>query len=336
MGMNRTIIAVPMGDPAGVGPEIALKAMMDPEVWEKGVPLLVGDQSVLEEVSKRLGLGAKFHAFPDFSAAEGSPKNLPLLDVGVIPNGQSVEPGEISALSGRASVAYIRKAVELCMTGAAAGMATTPINKEALRAAGEPYIGHTEMLAEMSGADKSYTMFLVDDLRILFHSRHLSLKQAIEKLDKNDVIHSIETAAKCLASIGLPAGTIALAALNPHASDGGLFGDEEAKILIPAVEAARTRGLNVVGPVPADSVFYFGLRGKYDVVVSLYHDQGHIASKTYDFYRTVSVTFGLPFIRTSVDHGTAFDIAWKGVANPVSMKEALLAAFKIAPLYSPF
>lgn len=336
MGMNRTIIAVPMGDPAGVGPEIALKAMMDPEVWEKGVPLLVGDQSVLEEVSKRLGLGAKFCAFPDFSAAEGSPKNLPLLDVGVIPNGQSVEPGEISALSGRASVAYIRKAVELCMTGAAAGMATTPINKEALRAAGEPYIGHTEMLAEMSGADKSYTMFLVDDLRILFHSRHLSLKQAIEKLDKNDVIHSIETAAKCLASIGLPAGTIALAALNPHASDGGLFGDEEAKILIPAVEAARARGLNVVGPVPADSVFYFGLRGKYDVVVSLYHDQGHIASKTYDFYRTVSVTFGLPFIRTSVDHGTAFDIAWKGVANPVSMKEALLAAFKIAPLYSPF
>lgn len=336
MGMNGTVIAVPMGDPAGVGPEIALKAALDPALWEKGIPLLVGDRSVLEAVSEELGLGAKFSVHKDGSPIAGSPEELPLADLGLIRDGRLVKPGEISSSSGRASVAYIRKATELCMAGAAAGMATTPINKEALRAAGEPYIGHTEMLADMSGSDKSYTMFLVDDLRILFHSRHLSLKQAIEKLDKDDVIHSIETAAKCLASIGLPAGTIALAALNPHASDGGLFGDEEAKILTPAVEEARERGLNVVGPIPADSVFYFGLQGKYDVVVSLYHDQGHIASKTYDFYRTVSVTFGLPFIRTSVDHGTAMDIAWKGVANPVSMKEALLAAFRIAPLYRPF
>ncbi len=334
--MKPTVIAVPMGDPAGVGPEIALKAIADPEIWEHGIPLLIGDLSVLTEVSRRLGLSAGLHVVENPSAVTGSPDALPVLDLNMIPDLSVLQPGKISALAGKASVAYIRRAVDLCMSGMASGVATTPINKEALKAAREPYIGHTEMLADMSGASKSYTMFIVDRLRILFHSRHLSLKQAIEKLECDDVVHSIETAAKCLASIGLPAGTIALAALNPHASDGGLFGDEEARILIPAVELAKEKGINVVGPVPADSVFYFGLQGKYDVVVSLYHDQGHIASKTYDFYRTVSVTFGLPFIRTSVDHGTAFDIAWKGIANPVSMKEAMLACFSIAPLYRPF
>ena len=334
--MKPIVIAVPMGDPAGVGPEIALRAIADPDVWKEGVPLLIGDLSVLQAVSRKLGLPAKLRRVNDPSGISGSPDDLPVMDLGMVPDLAALPVGHVSALAGKASVAYIRKAVELCMSGAAAGVATTPINKEALKAAKEPYIGHTEMLAEMSGATKSYTMFLVDKLRILFHSRHLSLKQAIERLTTDDVVHSIETAAKCLTSIGLPAGTIALAALNPHASDGGLFGDEEARFLAPAVEEARKRGINVVGPVPADSVFYFGLQGKYDVVVSLYHDQGHIASKTYDFYRTVSVTFGLPFIRTSVDHGTAFDIAWKGIANPVSMKEAMLACFRIAPLYRPF
>lgn len=325
-----------MGDPAGVGPEIALKAMEDSAVWEKGIPLLIGDMSVLEAVREKLGLKAKLTSVSDPLSIRGGPDEIPVVDIAMIPDLSALSVGQISALGGKASVAYIQKGVDLCMRGAAAGIATTPINKESLRAAGSPYIGHTEMLAAMAGASRSYTMFIVDKLRILFHTRHLSLKQAIEGLKTDDVVHSIETAAKCLASIGLPAGTIALAALNPHSSDGGLFGDEEERFLIPAVEECRKRGFNVVGPVPADSVFYFGLQGKYDVVVSLYHDQGHIASKTYDFYRTVSVTFGLPFIRTSVDHGTAFDIAWKGVANPVSMKEALLAAFHIAPLYKPF
>ena len=325
-----------MGDPAGVGPEIALKAVEDPALWEKGIPLLIGDLAVLRAVKEKLALKGNLAPVSDPLSVTGGPDEIPVVDLAIIPDAAELSVGKISSLGGKASVAYIQKAVDLCMTGAAAGIATTPINKESLRAAKEPYIGHTEMLAAMSGASKSYTMFIVDKLRILFHSRHLSLKQAIEGLNVDDVVHSIETAAKCLTSIGLPAGTIALAALNPHASDGGLFGDEEERFLVPAVEEARGRGINVVGPIPADSVFYFALQGKYDVVVSLYHDQGHIASKTYDFYRTVSVTFGLPFIRTSVDHGTAFDIAWKGVANPVSMKEALLAAFQIAPLYKPF
>ena len=334
--MNETIIAVTMGDPAGVGPEIALQGMADPEVWKKGVPLLVGDLTVLEAVRKELGLKMKLQPVDENSTPSGSPDELPVLDLKMIPDLEALSGGKVSPLAGEASVAYIRKAVELCGAGKALGIATTPLNKEALRAARAPWIGHTEMLADMSGAARSYTMFLVDKLRILFHSRHLSLKQAIETLDASEVLASIEVAAKCLESIGLPSGTIALAALNPHASDGGLFGNEEARFLIPAVKAAQEKGINAVGPVPADSVFYFALQGKYAVVVSLYHDQGHIASKTYDFYRTVSVTFGLPFLRTSVDHGTAFDIAWQGKANPVSMKEAILAAFDIAPLYRPF
>lgn len=334
--MPQNVIAVTMGDPAGVGPEIALKGMTEEAVWRQGIPLLVGDLSVLKAVRDRLSLKMELCPVKEGEAVAGDRDNLPVLDLGMIPDVSELPVGKISPLAGKASVEYIRKAVALCGSGTARGIATAPISKEALRAAGTPYIGHTEMLAEMSGAKNSYTMFLVDKLRILFHSRHLSLRRALEALTVETVVRSLEVASKCLSSIGLPAGSIALAALNPHASDGGLFGDEEEKILIPAVEEARRKGLRVVGPVPADSVFYFGLQGRYGVVVSLYHDQGHIASKTYDFYRTVSVTFGLPFIRTSVDHGTAFDIAWKGAANPVSMKEAILSCFRIAPLYTPF
>jgi 4-hydroxythreonine-4-phosphate dehydrogenase len=222
--------------------------MAAPAVWKEGVPLLIGDLTVLEAVSEKLSLPAKLRSVKDTSDIAGSPDELPVMDLGMVPDPASLQVGHVSALAGKASVAYIRKAVELCMSGTAAGVATTPINKEALKAAKEPYIGHTEMLAEMSGATKSYTMFLVDKLRIHFHSRHLSLKQAIEVMTTDDVIHSIETAAKCLASIGLPAGTIALAALNPHASDGG-SSETRRPVSSPCRGEARRRGINVVGPV---------------------------------------------------------------------------------------
>ena len=339
--MSSRLIVLTMGDPAGVGPEIVLKSLSGERSWRRDgcVPLVAGDLSVLEEVRRRLDIPVKLIGVSDddIKSLNNFPEStVAVADVGTVKNASDIEVGKVSALAGEASVSYIRKAVELCMKGQAAGIATTPINKEALKAAGFHYIGHTEMLAEMSGVEKSYTMFMVGKLRIFFHSRHLSLMDAIKSLDVDGVADSIVTAGKCLESIGEGSGTVALAALNPHASDGGLFGDEEEKILLPAVEAARGRGVNAVGPVPADSVFYFALQGKYDIVVSLYHDQGHIASKTHDFYRTVSVTFGLPFIRTSVDHGTAFDIAWKGIANPVSMEEAVRACFDLASKYRPF
>jgi 4-hydroxythreonine-4-phosphate dehydrogenase len=238
-------------------------------------------------------------------------------------------------MAGRASVAYIEMAVELALRGAVKGIATAPISKTALREAGFHYLGHTEMLAEMTGGGKSVTMFMVDRMRIFFHTRHVSLRVMLDSLSVEGVVESIRMAQKCLDSVALGGGEIALAALNPHASDDGLFGDEEERILKPAVEKAVQEGLPVRGPFPADSVFHNALQGNYSGVVSLYHDQGHIAAKTYDFHRTVSVTFGMPFIRTSVDHGTAFDIAWKGIANPVSMIEAVKACRNLSKSYLP-
>lgn len=333
--MSLNVVAIPIGDPAGVGPEIVLRSLAGNKAWG-GVPVVVGDMSVLKAVRDKLNIPVRLSAVSDTEDLNVPEGSVPVFDTGVVRDVSELRVGEVSALAGKASVSYIQKAVDLCLSGRASGIATTPINKEALKAGGFHYIGHTEMLAEMTNIEKSYTMFMVDRLKILFHSRHLSLADAIKSLTVEGVSDSLKTAQKCLVSIGEEAGSIALAALNPHASDGGLFGNEERDVLIPAVGMARGNGVNAVGPVPADSVFYFALQGRYDVVVSLYHDQGHIASKTYDFYRTVSVTFGLPFIRTSVDHGTAFDIAWKGIANPVSMEEAIKSCFLLSGKYVPF
>jgi len=334
--MDKHMIAIPMGDPAGVGPEIVLKALSEDRDRYNGIPVITGDISVLNALKDKLSIPIELKSVSDTDNIALETIEVPVFDTGMINEAKDIEPGVVTPLAGKAAVSYIKKAVELCKEGKTLGIATPPINKEALRAAGFHYIGHTEMLAEMFEVEKSYTMFMIDRLRILFHTRHLSLLDAIRSLDTEEVFQSIETAQKCLRSIGEEAGKIALAALNPHASDGGLFGNEERDILEPAVKMAQQKGIPAVGPIPADSVFYFALEGKFDAVVSLFHDQGHIASKTYDFYRTVSVTFGLPFIRTSVDHGTAYDIAWKGIANPISMEEAIKACFDLAPRYRPF
>ena len=332
----KNIIAITMGDPAGIGPEVVIKSFKSDKIWEKGSPLVIGDYTILQEVKKRLKIDIDIVKVNSFENLERLKGKLPLIDMQVITDISNFSEGTISALSGRAVVSYIKKAVELAMDGKIKGIATAPINKEALRAAKFHYIGHTEMLAEMSGSENSLTMFMVDKMKIFFHTRHLPLKKAIEDLSIEGVLNSIILSHEGLKSIGYENPTLALAALNPHASDGGLFGDEEEKILIPACKRASEMGIDVKGPVPADSVFYFALQGRYDAILSLYHDQGHIAAKTYDFYRTVSVTIGLPFLRTSVDHGTAFDIAWKGIANPISMEEAILACFTLSEKYKPF
>ncbi len=330
------IIGITMGDPAGVGPEIVLKSFKSKKIWEKGIPLVIGDYTVLNEVKKKLGIDIDIVKVDSLSGLDGLKGKLPLIDMGIVKNIMNLEPGKISSLGGHAAVSYIQKAVDLAMGKKIQGIATAPINKEALKEAKYHYIGHTEMLSEMSHSKYSLTMFMVDKMKIFFHSRHVSLKKAIETLSIDGILKSIELSDKGLKAIGYEKPIIALAALNPHASDGGMFGDEEEKILIPACKKAQDMGIDVRGPIPADSVFYFTLQGRYDAVVSLYHDQGHIAAKTYDFYRTVSVTIGLPFLRTSVDHGTAFDIAWKGIANPVSMEEAIIACFELSGKYKSF
>ncbi|MCF7934717.1 MAG: 4-hydroxythreonine-4-phosphate dehydrogenase PdxA [Synergistales bacterium] len=333
---NRQPIAVTMGDPAGVGPEIALQSLREERVWECGRYLLVGDLKVLKAVRDRLGLDVGLQPVDPYREnIDGDPSRIPVMDLGIVTDVGELKVGQVSALAGRTAVECISTGVDLARRGLVKGIATTPINKEALKKAGYHYIGHTEMLAELSESSDSVTMFLVDSMKIFFHSRHMSLKAMIEGLSVEGVLHSIQLADRCLASLSIEERRLALAALNPHASDGGLFGDEEARFLAPAVEQARKMGIHVSGPVPADSVFHMALNGKFDAVISLYHDQGHIAAKTYEFYKTVSVTFGLPFIRTSVDHGTAFDIAWKGVANPVSMEEAIVACCSLADRYNP-
>lgn len=334
--MSRLPIAITMGDPAGVGPEIALQSLEKEQVWECGQYILVGDLNVLEAAKTKLGLSASLQPVDPYRGKiGGSPSVIPVMDLGIVRDMRDLAVGEISVLGGHCSVRCIEKSVDLALKGLVKGIATTPINKEALKKAGYHYIGHTEMLAELSESPDSVTMFLVDAMRIFFHSRHESLKSMIEGLSVEGIIRSIGLADRCLASLGIENRKLALAALNPHASDGGLFGDEEARFLIPGVEQAQKTGIDVSGPVPADSVFHMALEGVFDGVISLYHDQGHIAAKTYDFYRTVSVTLGLPFIRTSVDHGTAFDIAWKGIANPVSMQEAIVACCTLADRYDP-
>jgi len=333
--MKKLIIAVTMGDPAGIGPEIVLKSASHASFDGRHAAVVIGDLVVLDEVNKKLGLGVTLQKVKSPADAVDVKDALPIVDLGVVQDVSSLKVGTVSSLGGRAAVTYIQHAVDLALKNRVQGIATAPINKEALREAQVHYIGHTEMLSELSGGGKSVTMFMVDRMRIFFHTRHLSLRDMLQSLSREGVVESIVQAYQCLESIGLGKGSLALAALNPHASDGGLFGDEEGTILIPACKAARNRGVDVHGPVPADSVFHLALQGRYDAVVSLYHDQGHIAAKTYDFHRTVSVTLGLPFIRTSVDHGTAFDIAWKGKANPVSMQEAIKACFELAKKYRP-
>jgi 4-hydroxythreonine-4-phosphate dehydrogenase len=333
--MKKNIIAVTMGDPAGIGPEIILKSFQKPEIWKRGVPVVVGDWNVLQEVRDRLQIDVQLTRGKNIDDLLETRPAVPVLDQEVVGDAALLPVGRVSPLGGKAAVGYVKKAVELALHGSVRGIATAPINKEALKAAGYQYIGHTEMLSGMSSKQKGMTMFMVDKLKIFFHTRHMSLRQVLENLTVEGVVETILTADSCLGSLGNKSSTLALAALNPHASDGGLFGDEEERVLIPARNGARGRGVDVEGPLPADSVFHLGLEGKFDAVVSLYHDQGHIAAKTYDFYRTVSVTFGLPFMRTSVDHGTAFDIAWKGRANPLSMTEAILACFDLSKRYTP-
>lgn len=341
MKKNRYKLAITIGDPSGIGPEIVLKSFTMQDFWELGVPLVCGDYTVLESVRETLEIPVFIVPVENIADVENFPSTrhglptVPVFDQKIITDINQLKVGEVNALSGKAATAYIQTAVDLCASGYANGMATGPINKEALRAAKLHYIGHTEMISEMSNGKKGITMFQVDNMKIFFHSRHLSLRQALDFVKKEHLVDSIDLVKKCLASIDILDPNIAVAGLNPHSSDGGMFGNEEAEHIIPAIEASAKKGIKAIGPIPADSVFHQAAEGFYDAVLSLYHDQGHIATKCYDFYRVVSVTFGYPFIRTSVDHGTALNIAWKGIANPVSMQEAIVAGFALSRQYKP-
>jgi 4-hydroxythreonine-4-phosphate dehydrogenase len=328
MRNKKPIIAVTMGDPAGIGPEIAVKALLEPEIKNICKPILIGDLSILQKISQQLKLEINFKILNSPKESAGGQGVIEVIDLKNVDLG-SFKIGKVSVEAGRAAIQYVKKATELALNRQVDAVATGPINKQAINLAGSPYIGHTEMLAAFCGVENPLMMFWVRGVRIFFLTRHVSLVEAIKEVRKERIIEAVERIVVELEKIGLKNPSVAVAALNPHASDEGLVGDEEALEIIPAINKLKSKGYNVVGPVPADTVFVKALEGRYDAVLSLYHDQGHIAAKTVDFYGTVSVTLGLPFLRTSVDHGTAYDIAGKGVADPRSLEEAIKLAAKI-------
>ena len=320
----KPILAITMGDPAGIGPEITLKALQRPELHEQGRLMIIGSQPIVTAVAHQLDIEMTFPEFDQQSEWESSPNFVPLYQVGQLTTAD-YQIGEVAAATGKDSVAYVETAAALGREGVINAIVTAPINKEAMRAAGVKYPGHTEILGA-AFASQVETMFVVDKMRIFFLTRHLSLRAAIEAMSQEGLLHLLDHARSVLGMMGIDEPVIGVAGLNPHAGDGGLFGQEEIDILQPAIAVAQARGWDVRGPIGADSIFHQALHGRYDAVISLYHDQGHIAAKTYDFNRTVSVTTGLPIIRTSVDHGTAFDIAGQGVADPTNMVEAIKVA----------
>ena len=326
--MGKPIIGITIGDPAGIGPEIVVKALSKPEIYEACRPVVIGDLKILQQVSKGLRANVSFKTINHPQDAQSKASIIDIIDLKNV-DVKNLQIGKISQHAGKASIEYIEKAVKYALDGEIDAITTAPINKESIRLAGSTHIGHTELIAALSGSREPLTMFWVRGVRIFFLTRHLPLRKAVEAIKKEKIVETAITINTLLNKIGLKKPRIAVAALNPHASDGGLIGDEEGEEIIPAIKELREKGIDAIGPIPADSVFHQALRGKYDAVLSLYHDQGHIAAKTVDFYGTVSATLGLPFIRTSVDHGTAFDIAGKGIADSKSMEEAIRAAIDL-------
>lgn len=321
---KRPVLGITMGDPAGVGPEVIAKALERLDVWEVCRPVVVGDAHWMEEASRIVGARRPVRSIK-IPAEVGSGESLDVLDLANVDPAR-LQRGRVSAEGGQAAADYIQRAVHLALEGQTAAVVTAPINKEALHAAGVPYAGHTEMLAALCGAKEVAMMLVADRLRVSHVSTHLSLRKAVERVTMRRITHVVGLTHAALRRMGIRAPRIAVAGLNPHASDGGLFGDEEMEIISPAVEALQAEGMDVSGPYPPDSVFLRASQGEFDAVIAMYHDQGHIPVKLLGFYEGVNVTLGLPIIRTSVDHGTAFDIVGTGRAD----ERSLVAALRLA------
>jgi 4-hydroxythreonine-4-phosphate dehydrogenase len=326
-----------MGDPAGIGPEVAARALTHPEVEGWCRPLVVGDADVMEQALELLGRPLKLHAVSDVAGAWFDPGAVDVLDLANV-DAAALQRGEVTAAAGRASVAYVKRAARLALEDQVDAMATGPINKAALRAADVPYVGHTELLADLTAdhADDEQgmvtTMLTTRGLRVTHVTRHVPLGDVVSHITRERILETIRATDRGLEQMGIASPRLAVAALNPHGGDEGLVGREEIEEIGPAVEAAQREGIDAHGPLPADSVFFQAIEGDFDAVVAMYHDQGHIPIKTHDFARSVTVTLGLPIIRTSVDHGTAFNIAWQGKADETSMVEAIRLAAELASL----
>lgn len=328
--MKKPLIAVPIGDPAGVGPEIVAKSVASEEVFEAADCVIVGDKTIIENAIKIVGVDLTVHVISEAEEGDYRKGILNLIDLGNVDMAK-FEFGKVNGMCGKAAYEYIAKCIELANEGKVDAVATTPINKESLRAGGINYIGHTEIFGALTGTEDPLTMFETNGMRVFFLTRHVSLREMLDMITKDRIIDYVKRCMKALEKLGVTDGTMAIAGLNPHSGEHGLFGWEEVNEIMPAIEELQAEGYQVLGPIGADSVFHQAAQGRYNSVLSLYHDQGHIATKTLDFEKTIAITNGMPILRTSVDHGTAFDIAGKGIVSAVSMIEAILLAAKYAP-----
>lgn len=328
---DRPILAITLGDPAGVGPEIVLKAILGhPDIFERCRPLVIGDRRILIRAAGYLGIGnLVIEKVFDPSLGSYLPEIVPLMDLQNA-NPDEIPVGEVSAAAGRAAVEYVYRACDLAMAGAVSAVVTAPLNKAAMNAAGFHYAGHTELLAERTGAGKVSMLLTSPKLRVVHVSTHVALEEAIRRVTRARVEEVIQLAYRSCQALGIQKPRIAVAGLNPHAGEGGLFGDQETREILPAIQAARARGWDVSDPQPPDTVFLRAVNGAYDIVVAMYHDQGHIPMKLLAFDEGVNVSMGLPVIRTSVDHGTAFDIAGTGKARETSLLAAIDVAVQMA------
>jgi 4-hydroxythreonine-4-phosphate dehydrogenase len=326
---RQPIIAITMGDAAGIGPEVVLKALADEEIRALCRPLVIGDLRVLEAAKRAARADPALRAVGEAAKSRFTPSEVDLLDL------RNCDPtdvpwGHISPLAGGAAVQAVERAAKLALSGNVDAIVTAPLNKAAMRAAGCESIGHTEILADLCHAPRVTTMLVTGSLRVVHATRHVSLATVASLITRERVLETITLTDEGMQRWGMKQPRIGVAALNPHGGESGLLGREEIEEIGPAVRQAQAQGIEARGPVPADSIFFQAIRGEFDAVVAMYHDQGHIPIKTHGFEASVTITLGLPIVRTSVDHGTAFDIAGRGVADPTSMKEAIKLAVQIA------
>jgi 4-phospho-D-threonate 3-dehydrogenase / 4-phospho-D-erythronate 3-dehydrogenase len=340
MTPRKPIIGISMGDPAGIGPEIIARALARPQVRNLCRPIVIGDAAVIRNAARAVGATAEVRSVDDVAAASFAADAIDVYDLRNVDPDQ-LEIGRLSALAGRAAFEAVRVMIELAMAGKIDATVTAPIHKEALALVGHNFPGHTEIFAHFTGTTDVTMMLAAGDLRIVHVSTHVSLRQACDAVTCERVLKVIELGHDACRQLGIARPRVGVAGLNPHASDGGLFGSEEREHIIPAVEAVRARGIVVEGPLPPDTFFAKAAGGAYDVCVAMYHDQGHIPVKMTGFrydaairawtdVRGINVSLGLPIVRTSVDHGTAFDQAGKGTASDASLVDAIEYAARLA------
>ncbi len=336
------IIGITMGDPASIGPEITAKALSDPAVYERCKPLVIGDVPVMEEALKITGLSGKLkvHGVKNVEDARFQYGTIDVYDMGVV-DIKELKRGEVSVMAGNAAFQYVKKVIELAMEKKIDATVTNALNKEAMNLAGHHFSGHTEIYAEYTGT-KKYTMMLAhENLRVVHVSTHVSLREACDRVKKDRVLEVIRIADQACKKLGIAQPKIGVAGLNPHSGENGMFGREEIEEITPAIEEAKAEGILADGPVPPDTVFSKARGGWYDIVVAMYHDQGHIPlkvvgfvynheEKKWDAVAGVNITLGLPIIRASVDHGTAFDQAGTGLASELSLVNAMDYAIRMA------